>query len=152
MGGSYDLVVVGTDGSATSMAAVERAGSVAADSGATVLIVCAYRPAGQATVDAASDALGADAAHHVVGSSPAEEALRTARERAVKAGASTVDTLAVEGHPVTLLPEIVETRNADLLVVGNRGLNAFGSRVLGSVPSEAARRCPVDVLIAYTTA
>jgi nucleotide-binding universal stress UspA family protein len=35
-------------------------------------------------------------------------------------------------------------------VVGNRGLNTLAGRILGSVPSEAARKAGVDVLIVHT--
>jgi nucleotide-binding universal stress UspA family protein len=36
-------------------------------------------------------------------------------------------------------------------VVGNRGLNTLAGRILGSVPSEVARKSGVDVLIVHTT-
>ena len=39
---AYRTVVVGTDGSSTSLAAVDRATEVAADSSAELMIVCAY--------------------------------------------------------------------------------------------------------------
>ena len=46
---------------------------------------------------------------------------------------------------------MVRKQSADLLVVGNRGLNTLAGRLLGSVPSEAARKASVDVLIVHTT-
>jgi nucleotide-binding universal stress UspA family protein len=50
-----------------------------------------------------------------------------------------------------VLRKVVADANADLLVVGNRGLNTLSGRLLGSVPSDAARRAGVDVLIVHTT-
>lgn len=147
----YQTVVVGTDGSDSSYLAVDRAASIAAATGATLVIACAYHPANTQDVERAQDQLGADVAYQVVGSSPAEESVRTAAERARKAGATAVDTVVVDGEPVPTLAKVVAERSADLLVVGNRGLNTFAGRILGSVPSEAARKSKVDVLIVHTT-
>lgn len=54
---AYKTIVVGTDGSSTSFAAVERAAGVAADSGAKLVIVSAYTPASREDTSAAEDAL-----------------------------------------------------------------------------------------------
>jgi nucleotide-binding universal stress UspA family protein len=40
---------------------------------------------------------------------------------------------------------------ADLVVIGNVGLNTLTGRILGSVPQKVARRAGVDVLIAHTS-
>jgi nucleotide-binding universal stress UspA family protein len=148
---AYQTVVVGTDGSDSSYLAVDKAAALAADAGATLVIACAYHPARQDDVNRAIDELGEDVSYQVVGSSPAEESVRTASERAKKQGATKIDTVVVDGEPVPTLAKIVEERDADLLVVGNRGLNTLAGRILGSVPSEAARKSKVDVLIVHTT-
>jgi nucleotide-binding universal stress UspA family protein len=147
---AYRTVVVGTDGSDSSFAAVDRAAGVAADSGATLVIVCAYYPANKNDVEKAQDVLR-DEAYQVVGSAPAEDTLQSARDRAAKAGATNIETTAVVGDPVDSLRKVVGDRSADLLVVGNRGLNTLAGRILGSVPSEVARKSGVDVLIVHTT-
>jgi nucleotide-binding universal stress UspA family protein len=148
---AYQTVVVGTDGSDSSYRAVDRAAKLAGDAGATLVIACAYRPARQEDVAKATDQLGDDVAYQVVGSSPAEDSVRTATERARRAGAKEIDTVVVDGEPVPTLTKIVRERDADLLVVGNRGLNTLTGRLLGSVPSEVARKADVDVLIVHTT-
>jgi nucleotide-binding universal stress UspA family protein len=147
---AYRTIVVGTDGSATSLAAVDRAAEVAADSGAELVIVCAYTPASREETAGAEDALKGEA-YLVVGWTPAEETLRTAEERAVAAGAAKIRTSAVDGPPVDVLRAAVVETHADLLVVGNKGLNTLSGRLLGSVPSDVARRSAVDVLIVHTT-
>jgi nucleotide-binding universal stress UspA family protein len=147
---AYQTVVVGTDGSDSSFAAVDRAAGVAADSGATLVIACAYYPAGKNDVDKAQDVLR-DEAYQVVGSAPAEDTLQDARDRAVKRGATKIETVPVVGDPVESLRKVVSDHSADLLVVGNRGLNTLAGRILGSVPSEVARKAGVDVLIVHTT-
>ncbi|MBN9744490.1 MULTISPECIES: universal stress protein [Amycolatopsis] len=146
----YRTVVVGTDGSDSSFAAVDKAAGVAADAGATLVVVCAYHPASRQDVERAQDELG-DEAYQVVGSAPAEDTLQSARDRAAKAGAANIETVALEGQPVDMLRKVVKDREADLLVVGNRGLNTLTGRILGSVPSEVARKSGVDVLIVHTT-
>lgn len=147
---AYTTIVVGTDGSPTSFAAVDRAAGVAADSDATLVIVSAYTPASREDTAAAEDALK-DEAHLVTGWTPAEEALREAADRAAAIGAKKVSTHAEDGAPVDILRKAVRDHHADLLVVGNRGLNTFSGRLLGSVPSDATRRAGVDVLVVHTT-
>ncbi|GAA5173754.1 universal stress protein [Pseudonocardia eucalypti] len=148
--GSYAKVLVGSDGSATSLLAVDRAGALAGDANAELIIVCAYEPASKTEVQAAAEVLK-DEAYQVVGSAPAESVLRDAADRARSAGASKVETLAIQGPPVDVLDQAVADTGANLLVVGNVGLNTLTGRILGSVPQSVARRSGVDVLIVHTS-
>ncbi|WP_300019636.1 universal stress protein [Pseudonocardia sp.] len=147
---AYRTIVVGTDGSDTSLAAVDRAAAVAADSHAELVVVCAFTPASREETAGAEDALK-DEAFLVVGWTPAEETLRTAEDRAVAAGAPKVRTIAADGPPADVLRRAADDAKADLIVVGNRGLNTLSGRILGSVPSDVARRSGIDVLIVHTT-
>lgn len=147
---SYKKIAVGTDGSATSMSAVDRAAAIAADCDADLLIVTAYAPATRHAVAEAAEVLGSDA-YLVTGSTPAERMLSEAADRAIVAGAPRVETLAVPGSPVAVLDRSVTTATADLLVVGNVGLNTLAGRILGSVPQSLARRAGVDILIVHTS-
>jgi nucleotide-binding universal stress UspA family protein len=148
--GAYSVVAVGTDGSQTSLHAVTRAGEIAADSGATLVIVCAYEPASERETAHDRDVLG-DEAYQVVGSAPAEDTLQTARDRAAAAGATSIETRAVQGKAADTLRAVVRETGAGLLVVGNVGLNTLTGRILGSVPLAVARHAGVDVLIVHTT-
>jgi nucleotide-binding universal stress UspA family protein len=145
----YRTVLVGTDGSDSSLLAVDRAASIVAAGGGQLVIACAYFPASPREVKRASDALR-DEAYQVMGSAPAEDSLQTAHDRAKAAGAEDIVTRAVSGAPVDTLLELVEEVKAELLVVGNRGLNSLTGRLLGSVPSDAARKAVCDVLIVHT--
>lgn len=146
--GGYQTIVVGTDGSETSFRAVDRAAALARDAGATLVVACAYFP--EKPDPHAQDVLG-DEAYQVMGSAPAEDTARRAGERAAAAGATKVETAAVQGRPADTLRKIVEERKADLLVVGNRGLNTLAGRIIGSVPLDVVRHTPVDVLVVHTT-
>ncbi len=145
---SYTRVLVGTDGSETSYRAVDRAAAIARSSGAQLILVSAYRPLSQREREEAAQQLGSEA-YKVVGSHPAEDVLREASQR-VGDGVD-VDTIAVEGDPVDALVRTAVERKADLLVVGNRGLNSLTGRLLGSVPSVVTHRAQCDVLIVATT-
>jgi nucleotide-binding universal stress UspA family protein len=147
---SYRKVLVGTDGSDSSFRAVDRAGQVAADSGAKLILVCAYQPMPARERARAGDQLG-DLAYKVEGSTPADDVLRAARERAFAAGAKDVDEVAVAGDAVDTLLKLAGDREVDLVVVGNRGLNSLAGRLLGSVPANLSHRARCDVLIVHTT-
>lgn len=146
--GAYQTVAVGTDGSDSSYRAVDRAAEIAADSGATLLIICAYTP--QRDTEDAQHVLGEESAYMVVGSAPAEQRLHTAHSRAKSAGASTIETIAMEGDPVEVVTRVIGDRKADLVVIGNRGLNSLAGRLLGSVPQSISRQSSSDVLIVHT--
>ena len=149
-GPSYSTVLVGTDGSESSFRAVDRAAAVARDAGATLLLACAYRPMSEREVRDAQDALGGES-YKVSGSTPAEDVLRDAADRARAVGVEDVDTIAVEGDPVDELARLAKDRDVDLVVVGNRGLNSLAGRLLGSVPANISHRATCDVLIVHTT-
>ena len=147
---SFQTILVGTDGSESSFRAVTRAASVAADTGATLVIVSAYQPAPDREQRRHADALGEEA-YKVVGSHPAEDILREASDVAKQAGAKDVTTVSKSGDPVDVLVNVIDEQKADLCVVGNRGLNSLAGRLLGSVPANISHRASCDVLIVHTT-
>ena len=149
---AYRTVVVGTDGSESSLRAVRRAGGLAGACGARLLVVCAYLPsrAEESEVRRTQDQPGDDASQ-VLGSAPAEATVRHAAEEALAAGAGEVEQMAVVGSPVETLLDVVTRAQADLLVVGNRGLDSLKGRLMGSVPADVTRRSSVDVLVVHTT-
>lgn len=145
---SYKTVVVGTDGSDSSLRAVDRAGALASGSGAKVIIATAYFPSSE---DSRASDLLKDEGYKLSGNAPIYAILREAKDRAKAAGATDVEEKAVVGAPVDALVELAEESNADLLVVGNVGLSTIAGRLLGSVPANVARRSKTDVLIVHTT-
>jgi nucleotide-binding universal stress UspA family protein len=148
--GSYKTVLVGTDGSESSFRAVEQAARVAADTGATLLIVSAYTAMSDRDQRRAADTLGEES-YKVIGSHPADDILRDAADLAKKAGAAQVDTVSQAGDPVDVLVDVIDKRGVDLCIVGNRGLNSLAGRLLGSVPANISHRASCDVLIVHTT-
>ena len=144
----YQTVVVGTDGSDSSLRAVDRAGQIAAADGAKLIVATAYFPAGE---DARAQDMLKDEGYKMAGNAPIYAILREARERAKAAGATNIEERPVIGAPVDALVDLAEEVKADLLVVGNVGLSTIAGRLLGSVPANVSRRAKVDVLIVHTT-
>ncbi|MHC9293040.1 universal stress protein [Mycobacterium sp. LTG2003] len=157
----YRTVVVGTDGSASSLRAVDRAGAIAAQENAKLIIASAYIPVVEKgswsrapSHDHVSDLRAADSlgseGYQLHGAAPVYAILREARDRAHAAGAEDIEEQAVEGAAVDALLKLARTVNADLLVVGDVGLDTVAGRVLGSVPADVARKAKVDILIVHT--
>jgi nucleotide-binding universal stress UspA family protein len=149
---AYQTVVVGTDGSDSSLRAVDRAAAIAAEHGAKLIVATAHSPVsvekGRYAIPPGSDH-GQD--YRTVGEAPFYAILQNARERAHQAGAKNVEEKPIVGAPINALVQLAEEIAADLLVVGNVGLSSVAGRLLGSVPSEVSRRAKTDVLIVYTT-
>jgi nucleotide-binding universal stress UspA family protein len=145
--GAYKTVVVGTDGSDSSMRAVDRAAAIAG-ADAKLIIASAYLPLHED--GRAADVLKEES-YKISGTAPIYDILHDARERAHKAGAKNVEERPIVGAPVDALVHLAEEEQADLLVVGNVGLSTIAGRLLGSVPANVSRRAKVDVLIVHTT-
>lgn len=141
----YSTIVVGTDGSKSSMLAVERAAKIAAVMDCTLVVGCAYYE----NKEEASKTLRQDSVT-VLGNDPAQQNLDKAAAVAKEIGATKIETAIRPGTPVEALMAIVREHNADLLVVGNRGINSLTGRLLGSVPADVARQSDCDVMIVHT--
>lgn len=126
------------------MAAVAKAGRLAAATGARVVVVSAYTAASPVSALAPEAAM----AGHGDGQHRAEEALRRA---ASHLGADGIehDTRAVCGPAADALCEVAEIEGAQTIVVGSRGMRGAG-RWLGSVPNAVTHRSPCDVLVVRT--
>jgi maltose/moltooligosaccharide transporter len=144
----YDRVVVGSDGTPTSLYAVDRAAEVAQAAQARLIVVTAYReeaPAGAATP--------AEGAHReLYGVDTAREALRQSVTGLTKERARYIEQQLVAGDPAQALLDAVGANPANLIVVGNRGLGASQGQMLGSVPANVVKNAICDVLVVQTSA
>jgi nucleotide-binding universal stress UspA family protein len=140
-------VAVGTDGSGTADKAVEFALELAARYQARIVFISAYVPARESQLqrqrsDAPDDAQWS--------SNPAEEidaTLRDCEERAEALGLRWTSE-AREGDAAKILVELAESNDADVLVIGNKGMER---KVLGSVPNSVTHNAPCSVMIVKTT-
>ncbi len=146
---SYGTIVVGTDGSETAGRAVLQASKIAAAEGARVVIVTAYTPSGTSVPGA--DVVPADIRFTLTDRVQAEELAARGRVIAKEEGVGKVVVQAISGDPANVLLEAAKDFDADLIVVGSRGLTSHAHFILGSVAASVAHHAPCDVLVAHTT-
>jgi len=140
-----ETIVVGVDGSQCARAALEFAAREAALREARLRIICAWEipPA----VFAGGFAPGLD--------QPTLDGFRDGAETVVREAVAAAQQLqstiacegkAVQGQPAEVL--LQEAREADLIVVGNRGHGGFASLLLGSISHQVVHHasCPVTVV------
>ena len=163
--GLYSSLLVGVDGSPTSMRALDAASSLAATLGIKPAVVCAYEPLADNERDALradeSDAIAQWGASRTVADTPsefrwriaaateAEDVLERAVDHAAKFGVE-ADARAVQGAPAEVLLDIAERENIDLLVVGSVGMTGAKRFALGNVPHRLSHHAPTDLLIMKT--
>jgi nucleotide-binding universal stress UspA family protein len=140
-------VAVGTDGSETANKAVDFAFDVAEKFGAKVVICSSYKPVSEDRVRQAQKDAPEDIQWSINPTQEVDSNLTAAADRAKSRGLQTV-TEAREGDPADVLCDIAEAHGADLLVVGNRGMQR---RMLGSVPNSVSHKAPCSVVIVKTT-
>jgi nucleotide-binding universal stress UspA family protein len=57
-----------------------------------------------------------------------------------------VETVAREGYPASVIEEEAERQEADLIVIGTRGLSGLKHLLLGSIAERVVQRAPCPVL------
>jgi maltose/moltooligosaccharide transporter len=144
----YDWVVVGSDGTPTSLYAVDRAAEVAQAAQAKLIVVTAYDEGDPSTAPAP-----AEGSHRAVyGAEAARRALEKSVTGLTKERARYIDQRLVPGDPAKALLDTVGANPANLIVVGNRGLGAQQGQLLGSVPGNVVKNAVCDVLVVQTSA
>ena len=146
----YSCIVVGTDGSDTAAEAVRQAAELARIHGARLHLVSAYSPTLRARLQAERELLPEDERWMA---SPGEQAERVLAEAAkgAEAGGIAVETHAEPGDPAEVILQLAERIDAELIVVGNKGMTGISRFLLGSVPSRVAHHASCSVLIIRTT-
>jgi nucleotide-binding universal stress UspA family protein len=146
----FKSIVVGTDGSDTATQAVRQAADLAGAVGATLELVSAYEPVPSQRLreerrDAPEDLQWAI--------SPREDVDATLKAAAdvVRAAGVTVNVYPRQGDPADAILDVAEEREADLIVVGNKGMTGAKRFLLGSVPNKVSHHAPCSVLIIRTT-
>src|SRR6185437_15407930 len=144
----YDRVVVGSDGTPTSLYAVDRAAEVAQAAQAKLVVVTAYRDDASGTASASAEGVHRD----IYGAETARRAMEKSVTGLTRERARYIEQLLVRGDPAQALLDTVGNNPANLIVVGNRGLGASKGQLLGSVPAGVVRNAVCDVLVVQTSA
>jgi nucleotide-binding universal stress UspA family protein len=140
----FKSIVVGTDGSDTAKKAVSQAIDLAKTFGATLHIVAASQPV------ATERGIDSEAQPTASSQDALDAVLGRAREQAAEAGLE-YETYPRIGNPADALLDVAEERDADLIVVGNKGMTGAKRFLLGSVPNKVSHHAPCSVLIIRTT-
>ena len=135
-------VVVGTDGSPNAEAAVRRATEVAKGSGAVLHLVSAYPD-----VPTYGETISSSAKRDPINLREVAESVLARTERHIESEGIEVITHAREGDPAHVILDVAEEQNADLIVVGARGLTGFKRFLLGSVPGKLSHYANRDLMI-----
>ncbi len=146
---SYKKIIVGTDGSPPSLKSVREAATLAKAMGSELLVVCAYEPVDQATLERWKDEAPTEFGWRFSPTSGAEVAAEKGRDVAEEAGV-TPRAVIEPGEAADALITVAEREDADLLVVGNRGMSGATRFLLGSVPNKVSHNAPCDVMIVHT--
>jgi nucleotide-binding universal stress UspA family protein len=147
----FGRIVVGTDGSETASHAVNEASDLAKQTGSRLDIVTAFEPipAERLRQEGKVDVPG-DVQYAFNPNEDANVTLDNAAGPARSEGVE-VQTHAREGDPADAILDIAEEIDADLIVVGNKGMTGAKRFLLGSVPNKVSHHAPCGVYIVRTT-
>jgi nucleotide-binding universal stress UspA family protein len=148
--GLFDRIVVGTDGSDTAGEAVRQAIELAKLSGGKLGIVAAFEPIPQTRLREEQAELPGDVSYAVGPREDVNVILDSAVGQAKQEGVE-AEPYPREGDPADAILDVAEEANADLIVVGNKGMTGAKRFLLGSVPNKVSHHAPCGVYIVRTT-
>jgi len=146
----FSTIVVGTDGSETATQAVREAVDMAKAVGATVELVSAYAPVSEQRLRAQRRDAPEDVKWAINPRREVETSLSDAADIAREAGVE-VNTHARQGDPADAILDVAEEQQADVVIVGNKGMTGAKRFLLGSVPDKVSHHAGCSVLIVRTT-
>ena len=122
--GDYRRILVGVDGSPTAEEASRQAYDLSVMLGAKLALVSVGEPLMSGIV---------------------------LKDTAERLGGRRIETVALRGDPADRISAAAAEQDADLLVVGNKGMAGAKRFVFGAVPDRISHQAPRDVLIVRTT-
>jgi nucleotide-binding universal stress UspA family protein len=146
----FKSIVVGTDGSDTANQAVRQAVDIARAVGAKLELVSAYEPVPKQRLSDERREAPEDLQWAINPREDVDATLEAAAAIGRDAGLE-VGIYPRQGDPADAILDIAEELNADLIVVGNKGMTGAKRFLLGSVPNKVSHHAPCSVLIIRTT-
>ena len=135
-----ESIVVGPDGSPGAEAAVERALEVAQGTAARIHLVTAYPD-----IPSYRERMRSSAKWESI--DLREVADSVLARTAARLSGVTVETHAREGNAAQVIADVAQEQDADLIVVGDRGLTGIERFLLGSVSSKLSHHSPCSMMI-----
>ncbi len=146
--GTYETIVVGTDGSPHGDEAVRVAGELASALGGRVHVVTGAHPISRAEWQQALNELPSEFWAAVDLHEDSWQVLHeAARVLETDFGVEHEEHM-VEERPADAIIGVAEREHADLIVVGSRGRGLGGRAFLGSVSTRVVHHAPCAVLVA----
>ncbi len=146
----FSTIVVGTDGSETATQAVREAVNLAKALGARLELVSAYAPVPEQRLRTERREAPEDIQWAINPREEVDASLERAADIGRGAGVA-VNLHARQGDPADAILDVAEEQNADLVIVGNKGMTGAKRFLLGSVPNKVSHHAPCSVLIVRTT-
>jgi nucleotide-binding universal stress UspA family protein len=145
----FKSIVVGTDGSDTAKQAVRQAVELALAVGASIDLVSAYAPVPAQRLSEERRQAPEDLQWAITPREDVDATLAGAAAIAQEAGV-VVEVFPRQGDPADAILDVAEERDADLIIVGNKGMTGAKRFLLGSVPNKVSHHAPCSVLIIRT--
>ena len=142
-----NTLAVGTDGSETAAKAVDFAIDLARRYEARLVVISSYRPVSESRLKHEQKEAPEEVQWTINPEEDVNSILTDVEDKAREAGISTT-TVSAQGDPADVLVEQAEGQEADMLIVGNKGMHR---RILGSVPNSVAHKARCHVLLVKTT-
>lgn len=140
----FTCIIVAIDGSEASKKALETACSLSKCFGAALHLV--HSPQVETTAVVAGYSLVDLPVSPALISEAGAEVMEAARARAIELGAVTVDTTIGREDPARDVLSAAKLNDADLIVMGRRGLGSVASLFLGSISQAVSRDAECSVL------
>lgn len=141
----FRKLVVGTDGSARAEQAVLEAIDLAKTQGAQLHLVAVFGKGERHWETIASSAKIDSMDLRTVAESVLARSAAKAKEQGVE-----VDYTAREGEPAEAILDVAAEQEADLIVVGNKGVTGASRFLQGSVPNKISHHSGCSVLVVRT--
>ena len=145
----FKSIVVGTDGSDTANQAVRQAVELALAVGGSIDLVSAYAPVPAQRLSEERRQAPEDLQWAITPREDVDATLAAAAAIVQEAGVS-VEVFPRQGDPADAILDVAEERDADLIIVGNKGMTGAKRFLLGSVPNKVSHHAPCSVLIIRT--
>ena len=135
-----NLIIVALDGSAYSLKALDYARELAGKHDSKLILLNAFH--------STSDLRGSEGYNQMVVKRKQEgdEIIKEACKRLGQVSFEVEEDL-LEGPAAEAIISVVEARNADLVVMGTRGMGALKGLLFGSVSSKVTHYAPCSVLV-----
>jgi nucleotide-binding universal stress UspA family protein len=141
----FRTIVVGTDGSSRAKKAVQEAVDLARCEGARIHLVAVF-----SNTERHWESFESSAKVQVVDLRAVAESVLAREAREVEQQGVEVDWGAREGDPAEAILEAASDVDADLIVIGNKGMTGARRFMLGGVPNKVSHHAQCSVMVVRT--